>query len=434
MFEMLKGLILGLVFGPILLQGVSAGCVLNLDSPRPQVVNNFGSKYLVTESKPILQREAGESVYLFCSNGFNLHQNYHGSQTFNNHQIKLTCNYDDSWNFLNTEINSNQGLPNINCLGNQVSEMYESRSPMKDCAKHMSLVVGQSFGDLGSVKSVAMCYDIIQQQLKYVSYTAYPSKLKVIEQTQVGQLNRLGLDIYVAYTRSLFREVSALDIAEKFRKDTQLNMLFGAETYEYTGLIQDEAFASDLLNFKEMLGIVWLRGLRTGNWRHLLNAMHMASLAAKYDVNVGVSGIVTLPTLQSCNETRRLTIELDSGDTLPVPAHIWAHIRAVEPTVNGTDEFVVIAHNSPFFTSSDRDGLCRSMCEEVDWLKNSMFFKLRHYPAYGLVQCCHVLDVENKLDNFPKNIVQSTFIEPVQISEEPIEESIAIPVYNSFEE
>lgn len=140
-------------------------------------------------------------------------------------------------------------------------------------------------------------------------------------------------------------------INEAFSKDKQLKALFGQETFEYTNLIQDEAFNRDLSAFKEMLSIVWLRALRTGNWRHLLNALQTASINAKYDVRVGVSGVVGLPMLQACNESRTLTIELDSGDTLSVPAHIWAHVRALEPTVNGTDEFVVVAHNSPFVSA-----------------------------------------------------------------------------------
>lgn len=102
-----------------------------------------------------------------------------------------------------------------------------------------------------------------------------------------------------------------------------------------------------------MLSIVWLRALRNGNWRHFLNALRDASADAKYDVNVGVSGTIVMPTLHACDDNRTLSIELDSGDTVNVPAHIWAHVRPVEPTVNGTDEFVLVAHNSPFVSANN---------------------------------------------------------------------------------
>ncbi|XP_017872555.1 PREDICTED: uncharacterized protein LOC108620170 [Drosophila arizonae] len=150
-----------------------------------------------------------------------------------------------------------------------------------------------------------------------------------------------------------------------------------------------------------MISIVWLRALRNGNWRHFLNALRDASVHDKFDVNVGVSGTVAVPTLNACEDNRTLSIEVDSENTIIVPAHIWAHVRNVEPALNASD-FVVIAHNSPFFTINERNGLCQSMCHEVPWLKKSLFSKLQKYPVYGLVQCCKATDVQNKLDNFPK--------------------------------
>jgi len=44
------------------------------------------------------------------------------------------------------------------------------------------------------------------------------------------------------------------------------------------------------------------------------------------------------------------------------------------------------------------------MCNEVDWLKDTLFSKLQHYPVYGIVQCCRLSDVADKLDNFPKSV------------------------------
>lgn len=127
-------------------------------------------------------------------------------------------------------------------------------------------------------------------------------------------------------------------------------MLFGTDTFEYANLIQDDAFSQDLNEFQEMISIVWLRALRSGNWRHFLNALRDASVHDKFDVNVGVSGTVAMPTLNACEDNRTLSIEVDSETTISVPAHIWAHVRTVEPALNAS-EFVVIAHNSPFVSA-----------------------------------------------------------------------------------
>ncbi|EDW62531.1 uncharacterized protein [Drosophila virilis] len=400
--KLLNAVILGLAVVSLTFQDVNASCELQINSPKPLILTHFGSKHLVSETDSTLIRDNYETVDLYCAYGFQTNSHNYGTYEHKTNHVKLTCDSSRFW-FENAR-SSQMYIYQLQCLGNQVSNMYESRMPMPDCNGYMSLVVGQSFGSLGSLKTAAMCYDIVKQQLKYVSYTAYPQKIKVLEKTQAGQLNELGLDIGVTFSKSLFKPFSDLIINEAFSKDKQLKALFGQETFEYTNLIQDEAFTRDLSAFKEMLSIVWLRALRTGNWRHLLNALQTASINAKYDVRVGVSGVVGLPMLQSCNESRTLTIELDSGDTLSVPAHIWAHVRALEPTVNGTDEVVVVAHNSPFLTSNERDGLCKSICHEVSWLKNSLFSKLQQYPVYGLVQCCRVEDVQEKLENFPKRI------------------------------
>lgn len=45
--------------------------------------------------------------------------------------------------------------------------------------------------------------------------------------------------------------------------------------------------------------------------------------------------------------------------------------------------------------------MCKSICDEITWLKSSLFAKLQQYPMYGTVQCCRLSDVAHKLDNFP---------------------------------
>lgn len=94
-------------------------------------------------------------------------------------RIKLTCKDNTFYSDI-----VDYGLNSIKCLGNRISPIYESKISMPDCNQYMSLVIGQSFGEYGSIKNVAICYDIVKQQLKYVSYTAYPSKIKVLEQVR----------------------------------------------------------------------------------------------------------------------------------------------------------------------------------------------------------------------------------------------------------
>lgn len=68
----------------------------------------------------------------------------------------------------------------VSCLGNAISPIFESRTSMPDCEGYMSLVVGRTFEEFGSLKSFAICYDIDKQQLKYISYTAYTKWLEPV--------------------------------------------------------------------------------------------------------------------------------------------------------------------------------------------------------------------------------------------------------------
>ncbi|KAM8719830.1 hypothetical protein ACLKA7_005970 [Drosophila subpalustris] len=249
--------------------------------------------------------------------------------------------------------------------------MYESHTAMPDCEDFMTLVVGFDFGDLGTLKNIAICYNVANRQILYISYTAYPTNL--IQKFQAGSLGRLGLDVRVTFANEVFKEISTLDITNALRDDEQLNQLLDGETFEYQSLIRDKALKSDLNGFEKMLSII------------------------------GVSGIVNLPGLPNCNETRQLTIDLANGETVAVPALIWAHIRGQNTTRDATDaEFVVIAHNSPYASYSERRNLCNSMCQEIHWLTGTRFIKLQHNPNFGLVQCCRTSEIAHKLDHFPK--------------------------------
>ncbi|KAH8387998.1 hypothetical protein KR093_010829, partial [Drosophila rubida] len=388
---------------------INADCPLQLGSPLPKTLVHFGSKHLLRETRRDLSAETYETVDLYCSHGFSIHSNYNGLRTVEERRLQLKCNSNGYFDIYNIDIDIQNGnLNQISCAGQQSVQMYESLRKLPDCEDEMTLVVGDDFKELGSLKSMAICFDLVHAKVKYIAYTAYPSKMKMIEKTQIGVLNGLGLDVGVAATSRMFNTISTSDVLKALHKDKQLKQLFGDETYEYANLIQDSAFTDDFQPdasaVVKMLSVVWLRALRTGNWRHLLNALQVASLNAKFDVRVGISGVVKLPTLQHCNETQHMILELDNEDTLAVPSHIWALIQPLEQheeLSNVTADFVVIAHNSPFVSSEQKQELCNSMCHEVDWLNDSLFLKLQRYPIYGSVQCCRVADVAHKLDNFP---------------------------------
>ncbi|KAH8396405.1 hypothetical protein KR222_009811, partial [Zaprionus bogoriensis] len=368
---------------------VKADCTIELLEPKPQVLAYFGSKHFLSGNQYTITRDESEDLHLFCASGFSDLQTTKKS-------IDFKC-YNNQFYYVN-ENNEYSIRSPISCAGSIVNSLYESRMAMPNCAD-MTLVVGQNFGELGSLKSIAICYNFEGQRLKYVSYTAYPSKITMLEKNHVGQLNPLGLDIEVDYSTHLFKQITAFSISEALRKDKQFHAVFGDETFEWGSLVQDEAFHGQLEPYNEMLGIIWLRALRNGNWRNLLNALQIASLNAKYDIRVGVSGAATVPILQTCNETRTLTLDLDAGTVVTVPAYIWAHVRAINPSFNSTDEFVAIGQNSPMNTIA-RNGFCTSICDQITWLKNSLFAKLQQNPIFGIVQCCHLSDVADKLDNF----------------------------------
>ncbi|XP_017872636.1 PREDICTED: uncharacterized protein LOC108620242 isoform X1 [Drosophila arizonae] len=397
--RLLNVFILGLIGVSLPFHSASQRCNLLTISPLPPLtVTQLGSKHWVSVTGPILTLESSESVDLYCESGFKYYiPSYGRYEEFNANRTTISCKRN---RFILLDHSSEPEVESVSCRDNAISPIFESRTSMPNCEGYMSLVVGRAFEEFGSLKRFAICYDIDKQQLKYISYTAYT---KWLEPTQAGQLNRLGLDIEVIYSQHLFKPYGSESVEAAFRDDRRLMSLFGAKTFEYATLIQDEPLSSGQGEFKEMLSIIWLRALLNGNWRHFLNALKSASINAKYDVNVGVSGTISLPTTIACNDSRQLSVELDSGYTVTVPALIWAQVRAVAPNANVTEEFVIIAHNSPFLKIDERNELCESMCHEVPWLRQSLFGKLQQYPVYGLAQCCHVADVQHKLENFPKS-------------------------------
>ncbi|EDX17376.1 uncharacterized protein LOC6725408 [Drosophila simulans] len=386
----INAVILAIVVISVLTQDASGTCKLNIGVPAPLVITNFGSQRILSDFLTTYEGEKGQTIRLSCASGFSMDYVYnyggHSSQTVDATELTVTCDSDQRFTFIyNDRKNS---IISVRCLEDG-PQLFESMTKLPNCTG-MTLVLGKKFDGKGLIKDSALCYDLAASQLKYIGYTTSFHNIRIVSEHQLGQLNHIGLDIPIRYQKYLFETIRKSELAAYLAKDFQIG-----------SLVQDELVSRHLVGYEDLMSTVWLEVLRSGNWKHWTKAMHDA-IGVHFDIRLGVSGSVKLPTStgQSCNASRSLNIELLSGKSLPIPAHIWAHVQAVEKTGTGQDEFVIIGHNSPFYRS-DLSNLCPSMCNQVSWLRNTLFARLHEFPAFGMVQCCRVEDVAHKLDNFP---------------------------------
>ncbi|XP_017112993.1 uncharacterized protein LOC108136394 [Drosophila elegans] len=377
---------------------VEKTCQINTLKKAPLVVTTIGSKTLLSGYSDLIERNKSEEIDLYCGTGF-LFKNDGKNQFFSDYTTEtLSCQKDGSFLFKNHEgLRIDGDKKSVECI-NGVAALFESRTSLPNCKEHTSFVLGHDFQEMGSIKSAALCYNIAGAQLKYIAYTTYPTKSRALEMSQEGQLNKLGFDINVNASDRFFKIASQADVDAFWGKEKQLTQMFGTGPFDYASLVQDEALGVDLAGYEDMMSIVWLHNLRTGNWRHWLAALRSASESGdQFDIRLGVSGLIEMPeSPDSCD----LAIDLADGSVLPVPAHIWAHVQALQPTGTPEDEFVLVGHNSPFFRGGTSADFCPSMCEQVSWLRNTLFGRLHRYPINGLMLCCRVEDVAQKLDSF----------------------------------
>ncbi|XP_017056248.1 uncharacterized protein LOC108098067 isoform X2 [Drosophila ficusphila] len=310
---------------------------------------------------------------------------------------------DDNYAYLEEPVNNyNLRELSVGCHEG-IYQLFESNSSLPNCEGDMTLVLGHDLKELGSKNIAALCYDIVASRLKYIAYTT-SSASNLVLGAEVGQLNDVELDTTVNYRKSTFKPVRQTDIDAYVANVDQLAGLF-----ESASLVQDNGMEAMVTGYEDMMTTTWLRSLRSGNWRHWIAAMRLAARRGlHFDVRLGASGELQLPPSIGrgpCNATRPMLIPLAGsvgGDTVRVPAHIWAHVHALEPTGGVQDEFVIVGHNSPFVRSGSQSDLCSSMCDQVSWLQqDSLFASLHEFAIYGLVHCCRVEDVATKLDNFP---------------------------------
>ncbi|XP_016975733.2 uncharacterized protein LOC108042113 [Drosophila rhopaloa] len=389
-------------------QDVIGSCQLETTPTAPLIVTTFGSKQLLSNSGGIHERDEGETIELFCGSGFLFkYSNNEEYTSINQNKVSLSC--DSDYFIIPSDGEPLENLV-VQCQKG-VSQLFESRTSLPNCEGDMTLVLGHDFEEMGTMKSAALCYDIVASRMKYIGYTTFPEKNLILQKTQLGQLNSIGLDIKVNYRKNLIKSISQAEIDAYLVKKEVLSQLFQGRGFQSASLVQDEAVGVQLDGYEAMMTTTWLSALRSGNWKRWVTAMREATRAGvHFDVRLGVSGVLELPldVGQPCNASRSLVFELTDGGSVPAPAHIWAHVHALESTGGVDDEFVIIGHNSPFFRSDISAELCSSMCNQVSWLKNSLFASLHQFPAYGLVQCCRVEDVASKLDNFPGSFAKES--------------------------
>lgn len=341
--------------------GASAVCDLRIGEPKPIVVKKFGSKTAVVKrSLTDIQLSANESITFHCPTGISVSQSSGEPVKINADTAELLC-LNDGLYLDDRQIIQHRSRAQVYCSGGFTQTLYESSRRLRGCpaADAMTLVVGYKLNGMPDVKQLGICYDLGTSRPRFLSYLAYASRNALLERQTGQELDRLKLDTYLGSLSKYFRFPTNSEFQQMVSSQKQLGQLYDGKLFEYGSLLQEAPLSKELSNYADMLSIVWLRALRTGNWQHWLDALRTAngytdggalgaSCGRQFDVRLGVSGVATLPIAESCNASRPLLLLDSAGDSMPVPAHIWAHVRALQPTGTIADEFVVVAHNSPY--------------------------------------------------------------------------------------
>ncbi|XP_016946160.1 uncharacterized protein LOC108021877 [Drosophila biarmipes] len=374
-------------------------CQLNTSPSAPLIVTTNGSHTVLSPYTGLIERNNSQEIQFYCGTGF-IFQNDGQDQFVSEHRLEtLVCQKDGSFLLKKHQRHIKGDKRSVRCR-NGVAGLYQSRTSLPNCKDQSTLVLGHDFRERGSIRSAALCYDIAKAHLRYITYATHPGGQRVLEKTHLGELNNLGLDVRVS---RLSKMASQADVDAFWSKEKLLSQMFGTGPFDYASLVQDQSLGAQLAGYEDMMSVVWLHSLRTGNWRHWLAALRSASESGdQFEVRLGVSGSVELP------DGRELAIGLADGQSLSVPAYIWAHVRALRPAGASQDEFVLVGHNSPFFRNDPSAELCPSMCDQVSWLKDTLFAGVHRYPINGLMMCCRVADVAQKLDSFYGSEAQTT--------------------------
>ncbi|KAH8400076.1 hypothetical protein KR215_006527, partial [Drosophila sulfurigaster] len=400
-------------FAVILLTLVSGSwslCKLNMQQPFPVVAKTFGSKTAILK-QPLTEVELSnnETVTFYCPQGVRISgpsDGYNNPRrtSINQPTVGLTCGDDGIYLDEQRIIEAISG-GYVSCNADITRTLYESNVSLIGCdpVDAMTLVIGYKLKRLTEVKLLALCYDLSASHLRFVNFLAYPAKNVLLTPVNTDDvLGRLQLDNIISGLDKYFSYITVSQFNRLSKQQTQLGELYDAEMFDYSSLLQDQQQQKDLEQYNHLLNIVWLRNLRKGNWKHWLQALRAANddNDDKFELRIGVSGMATMPLGQRYNVSRSLQLlDSNSGNSLQVPAHVWAHVRSLQPTGTVADEFVLVAHNSPYVDVLQLSTFCDDICHEIPWLRKSLFAELHLLPIFGVVHCCRV-DQVDKLTDF----------------------------------
>uniref|UniRef100_W8ATU0 Uncharacterized protein n=1 Tax=Ceratitis capitata TaxID=7213 RepID=W8ATU0_CERCA len=376
-------------------------CRLSIDLPSPLFSSNFGTKAIVFRAhEDELTLDDGETITAYCSTG----------------EIKLESKYYSNYNYESIPYPNDWKAAHLECLDNQISLngnmytyvrisctaeptpiLYESKTSLPKCEGFTTYAIGYQLPPLGDTITAAICYDLNRLKLKYVTYFAYPKNTKVSDALKDNNSAKW-------VSASLTVKTRGIENYFKFINTDSINKKIVNE-FSVENILQDDAIKYKLNGYEHILSTIWWRQLREENWRYFLEALRQRTESGQYAyvVSVGAYGNITLPSaLTNCPSSRDEVFTVHTEDMMvEAPAYIWAYVQSQTGT-KSEEDFVVIAHNSPYIKDPGHQPLCEfDICDTVDWLKESKFGKLRQLPTLGYTFCCRPREVANVIDNFP---------------------------------
>ncbi|XP_030382411.1 uncharacterized protein LOC115629942 [Scaptodrosophila lebanonensis] len=385
--------------------GSAAVCQFHLRQPKPTVFKQVGTRSLFLRKQlDTLQLRDNETATVHCPTGLTIAMSeYNAATKLVGTAAELVCKSGGIYLGDKQLMQVSSGY--VKCNAEYSQSIYESRKSLAGCPQQaMNLAIGYKLQGDDDIKTVGICFDLRTNQVRFVSYLAYAPSNAASYGYWNNEVNALQLDTYIGQLSDYFKFVSTSQFDSFVKKQPHLGDLFNSIFFEYASLLQEErpVFKEDVKSYSAMFNVVWSSRLRSGNWQHFLNALSAATDFVKYDIRVGVSGVAKLPLAHNCNMSRSLVIRTPEMESLPVPEHIWARLRPLQPTTGDISEFVIVAHNSPYANLEDLNSVCTDICDEIPWLRDSVFGQLHLVPSYGVMHCCLADDIDRrKLIDFP---------------------------------
>ncbi|KAL9873178.1 uncharacterized protein ACN2A1_014303 [Glossina fuscipes fuscipes] len=174
-------------------------------------------------------------------------------------------------------------------------------------------------------------------------------------------------------------------------KNEEFRQWFNFGQFEYASSLPQSVSAKLREELSSLFNNMWWPYLRLGNWkRYEDKLLEYVEKSGRVQILSGTFGEVRVPV----NETGRYdqfvmsVLEDDSGRT--IPEYIWNDLKWNQ---EGEKHVVIFGFNSPFyeFFSENDIVFCRSMCEEIEWLRDIQ--KTFKYPNMGVMFCCLHEDV-----------------------------------------